>query len=323
MLARGINITNWFRYPPSADPARLDAYLGDRAMADLRAAGFTFVRLPVQPGLATSPSLPRAITRLRRAGLGVVVTVASPAWSLESSAADRAALGATWAALAPALRRIDPANVFPEILNEPVFAHAPGDWAILQQTMHGLIRAAWPEATIILTGAQWGGIDGLFALMPPRDPNVVFSLHFYEPAVLTALGAFDPALDHRSLAALPFPAIPACVLATTARTQAVAAYYCAQGWNPALIAQRVALAGAWARRHDAAILVGEFGASVSLNTASRLAWLTAARAAFEAHKFGWALWGYDDVMGFNLPRPPPTQPALDPSVLRALGLASR
>jgi endoglucanase len=42
-LTRGINITAWFRFPASRDPAVLAAYLSDQALADLRAAGFDFV----------------------------------------------------------------------------------------------------------------------------------------------------------------------------------------------------------------------------------------------------------------------------------------
>lgn len=320
-LARGVNITNWFRFPPSADPARLDAYLSDAAIADIRAAGFTFVRLPVQPALAASPSLPRAIARLRKADLGVVIALAPQNWALETSIADQAELRRIWAALAPMLRRIDAEKIFPEILNEPVFALNPSAWAALQTSVLHAIRAAWPEATVILTGANWGGIDGLLALPSPTDRNVVVSLHFYEPAVLTALAAFELGLDRIALAALPFPATATCTVPPTdARTRAVAAFYCAQSWNEARLTARLAQAAAWAKQHDMAILVGEFGAAATLNTPARLVWLTAARRAFEAQKFGWALWGYDDVMGFNLPRPPPPRPALDPAILRALGL---
>jgi hypothetical protein len=84
---------------------------------------------------------------------------------------------------------------------------------------------------------------------------------------------------------------------------------------------RLESAAAWARGHGVALLAGEFGASDALNTDSRLAWLGLVRRTCEANGIGWALWGYDDVMGFNLPRPPGNRPALDRSVLAALGLS--
>jgi hypothetical protein len=49
VLTRGINITGWFRFPASRDPAVLAAYLSDQALADLRTAGFDFVRLAIDP----------------------------------------------------------------------------------------------------------------------------------------------------------------------------------------------------------------------------------------------------------------------------------
>jgi len=275
----------------------------------------------VQPPFAAHPSLLRAVRRLRAAGLGVVVALAPPAWRLEQSTADRAALRATWTRLAPTLRGIDPGGIFPELLNEPVFAQKPAAWAELQATMLDDLRAAWPEATIILTGANWGGIDGLLALTPPSDPNVVYSIHVYDPPALTSLAAFEPGLDRAALAGLPFPVTdPRRCPRGQGRTRAVIAFYCAQAWDTARLAARIARAAAWSARHDAAILVGEFGASAALNPPARLAWLSAARAAFAAANFGWALWGLEDVMGFNLPRPPPPRPVLDPDILRALAL---
>ena len=316
-----MNITNWFRFPPSADPARLDAYLSDAAMAELRRAGFTFVRLPVQPAFFAAPRLLRAIQRLRAADLAVVVSLAPHDWALEHSARDRAALLRLWAGLAPALRHIDRDRIFPDILNEPVFTGRTADWTALQNEALRTIRAAWPEATVILTGANWGGIDGLRDLAVPADPNIVISIHVYDPQVLTTLAAFEPNLDRSALAALPFPVRdPTGCAIGTGRTRDVATFYCAQNWDEARLVARINQAATWARQHDVAILVGEFGAADRLNPPARLAWLSATRQAFEAARFGWALWGLDDPMGFHLPRPVPALPVLDVTVLRALGL---
>ncbi len=209
VLRRGINITNWFRFPPSRDPAALRGYLDDAAMAGLRRAGFTFVRLPVQPELLAAPGVPAALAeamaRLERHGLAVIVTLHPGDWHLETDAGDRARLVAFWRSLAPLLRRFDPAMTFPEVLNEPVFADSPGTWASLQHQTLLEIRAVLPVNTVILTGADWGSIAGLLALVPETDPNVVYSFHLYDPAELTALGAYRAGLDAAAMARLPFP----------------------------------------------------------------------------------------------------------------------
>ena len=76
------------------------------------------------------------------------------------------------------------------------------------------------------------------------------------------------------------------------------------------------------RRNHAPVLLGEFGASAALAPPARTAWLRAVREACEANAIGWALWGYDDVMGFAVPRPPGVRPAMEPAVLRALGMTT-
>ena len=77
--------------------------------------------------------------------------------------------------------------------------------------------------------------------------------------------------------------------------------------------------GTWAARHRVDVIAGEFGASRELNRESRAAWLAAVRDACERQRLGWALWGYDDSMGFAAK--PPAASRLDPAVLRALGLS--
>ncbi len=328
-LRRGVNLTNWFRFPVGTDPASLRAYLSDDAIAGLRAAGFTFVRLAAQPDWHPPPALvAQQAARLQRAGLAVVIGLHPTGWRLESSAADRAALLANWRALAPELQRLDPALTFPEVLNEPVFPSDPTGWQKLQEAARAIIRAALPQDTIVLTGNDWGGIDGLLAARPSADPNVIYSIHFYDPVELTSLAAWRPGLDRVALARLPFPVADAAACAaatgeTDPATSLAARFYCAQHWDSAAVAARLDRAAAWAGRYHAAVVMGEFGATVRLNRPARLAWLTAVRQACEERGLGWALWGYDDIMGFDVPRPPPRRPVLDPGVLAALGLPAK
>lgn len=329
-LSRGVNLTHWFRFPPSRDPAALVAYLGDGALADVRAAGFDFVRLAVDPAVVGDTSgraaLLRAIHRIQRQGLAVVVAPHPQGWHLE---ADAAPILAFWQALAPALRPLDPLRTVPEVLNEPVFPGDPAAWAALQHRLLLIIRRALPDSTVVLTGADWGSIGGLLALAPEADRNVLYSFHLYDPPELTSLAAWRPGLDRTALARLPFPACDAAACdATTARaadtaTRDVMRAYCHYGWTTARLEARIGRATAWARRHGVRLLAGEFGASAALNAPARLTWLKTVRQALETDGIGWALWGYDDSMGFAITPPPRLRPVLDRPVLAALGLSLR
>jgi endoglucanase len=327
LLTRGINLTNWFRFPGSSDPVVLAGYLSGRALGDLRGAGFDFVRLAVDPDLpALVAAELSAIRRLQRAGFTVIVSPHPHDWHLE---ADPAPLRRFWQAMAPHLRGLDPARTVPEIVNEPVFPHDPAGWATLQHAVLTDIRAVLPDVTVVLTGQDWGSIGGLLALTPEPDPNVVYSFHFYDPAELTSLAAWLPSADRDAFARLPFPAgDPAlCRAQAGAAEDAPSARligaYCGGRWDADRLAEPIRRAADWAHRHGVKLIAGEFGATTQLNRPARLAWIAAARSAFAAEGIAWALWGYDDIMGFAVPRPPPRAPALDAGLLAALGLGTQ
>jgi len=327
---RGINLTNWFRFPPSRDPDALAGYLSDQALVDLRAAGFDFVRLAVDPAVVSSPAeravLVSAIRRIQSHGLAVVVSPHPHDWHLETTPGP---LRAFWQILGPALRPLDQTRTIPEVLNEPVFPGDPAGWGALQHRLLTDIRQALPDAAVVLTGQDWGSIAGLLALTPEDDRNVLYSFHLYDPVELTSLAAYRPGLDRSALAHLPFPVVDpsrcaaAADMTSDAATGDLMRYYCTLGWDATRLGATIDRAAAWARLHGVCLLAGEFGATAALERPARLAWLKTVRDGLENRGIGWALWGYDDVMGFAIRPPPGLRPKLDPAVLSALGLSVR
>jgi endoglucanase len=317
-LHRGINITGWFRFPVSRDPAALAAYLSDQALEQLRLAGFDFVRLAVDPDLLDPKTLIPALKRIQQHRLAVVISPHPHDWHLEATPDQ---LRQFWRTLAPALRPLDPARTVPEVVNEPVFPADPDAWVRLQHQVLTDIRVALPRSLVVLTGADWGSVAGLAAMAPEADPHVVYSFHFYDPVELTSLAAYRSDVDHPALAALPFPAGEDCDAPTSdPPTRDLVRYYCASRWDEAHLAASIDRAAEWAGRHGVRLLAGEFGASAQLNRPARLAWLRTVRQIFEARNIAWALWGYDDSMGLAVSRPPAQRPVLDAGVMAALGM---
>ena len=199
---------------------------------------------------------------------------------------------------------------------------------MLQHAVLADIRQALPHATVLLTGQDWGSIGGLLALTPEDDPNVIYSFHFYDPSELTSLAAYRPDLDRLALAALPFPVTDRRLCEATATaptapdTRGLMLYYCALGWDEPRVGAAIERAAAWGRMHHVPVLAGEFGASAALNPTARIAWLRSVRTALESRGIGWALWGYDDIMGLAVRRPPEPRPVLDRAVLIALGMTT-
>ena len=333
VLRRGVNLTGWFLHPGSRDPAALRAWMSDAAMDDLHRAGFTFVRLAIDPALAdTLPAralLRDQIARLERHGLAVVVSIHAIGWNPDTDPADRDRLVALWRDLAGTLHGLSAGLTFPETLNEPVFHDDPAAWWALRRRILLAIRAVLPDVTVVLTGHDWSSIAGLQASPRESDGDVVETFHFYDPPELTSLAAWRPGLDRAALARLPFPVEDraACerIAATAgdAPTGDVMRFYCAYGWDAARVRAALSAAARVAEARHVPLMLGEFGASVALNEPARLAWLRLVRETCETLGIGWALWGYDDSMGLNVSRPPSGRPVLNRSLLQALGLVAR
>jgi endoglucanase len=298
----GLNIAHWFRYPANPSPAAMDAYLSN---ADLRwiRQRYQFIRVPIDPRLLTTASAINAVVdaarRATAAGLNIIlVPIGSPDAALH-----------LWQILAPSLRTIPASMLMPETVNEPVFSANAQSWNRLQARIVACIRAALPRVTVLITGPDWSSIDGLASLTPPPDPHLALDVHDYEPALLTALGAFDPPLDHQALASLPFPVTDkaACLAAASHTadrpTKAVMAYYCALHPDAALLQTRAGIAAHWAALHHMKLFIGEFGVSGKLNSTARRNWLAAMAILCRQTRAACALWALDDPMGLNLHPP--------------------
>ena len=337
-LARGINLAHWLWLPHAKTEADRNAWLTDADARTLRALGLTHVRLPFEPERLWDRTtrtiredgwreLDRAIVRCVAADLAVVVDAHPIAadWTRPEPDSGRFTdLEALWPPLATRLAATNPDLVFLEILNEPHDVEAPV-WAAAQERLITAIRAAAPRHTIIATGDDWGGIDGLLRAKPLADPNVVYSFHFYEPHDFTHQGATWGAPFWRHLKNLPYPSSrealeqPAAAI-TDPQAASAARRYGREQWNAQRIADRIGKAAAWGRKHHVPVYCGEFGAFRDFSPReSRLAWIRDAAAALRDSKLGWAMWDY--AGGFALMEGNPGSRRPDADVARALGLA--
>lgn len=314
-LARGINVTSWYRFPAAWDDAHFTGYLRDSDLSNLKQAGFTYIRLPVDPAVMGDASghlyswrvrqLETAIKRINAAGLAVMIQPHPPTSQSFDQAPMQQVIRNFWTELAPAMAKLPADKVFLEIMSEPIFSGRERDWAVLQQELAGIIRRAAPSHTIIATGANWSSIDGLTRLGVMRDSNIAYTFHFYWPMAFTHQNTSWAGQPFQAISGLPWPATDAaCQAAAAAMTDAAARntanWYCREGFNAARLVAEVKRAKDWATKNSAAVVVGEFGDGCgNPNRADRVEWLNDARSAFEANGMGWALWGLDNCMGIG------------------------
>jgi endoglucanase len=339
LLRRGVNITHWFSGPSSWKAEDIQAYMPDADITQIRAMGFTFVRLPVMPSMVQQPDgtantarlavLVDAVKRIEAHGLAVMIVPVHSDWRLEQSRSDRDKLVVFWTLLAPQLKGLSIRLTLPELLNEPVFKDNPKDWYALEARLVSIVRSSLPDDTIVLTSTRWSSADALAQRTPFSDHNVVYSFHFYDPPALTNEGNWDRSLDRAVFRALPFPVtntgscLAKAALAANKPSQDAASYYCKQGWTEVSIAARIQPAVDWGRSHGVFVVGTEFGILSDHEQPSRNAYLKAVRTTMEKAGIGWGLWGYDSDYGLDLPykgRVPGAVP--DAHLLNALGLTS-
>ncbi len=332
-LARGLNITNWFRFPRNGSGAPGPAYMPSATLRRLHQAGVSFLRITVTPEVMRAREgrahpemlqlLQQAIAQVLDAGLAVLVAPYLRNRPIARDQAERDAFLRFTLHLAGALARFPPARAVAEVLNEPTFADAAA-WAALQTEAVALLREALPRHAILATGADWGSIGGLVKLAPLADANLLYSFHFYEPVLFTGQGMDFMGEPMRGINGLRYPTADPAQCRETARTISDRArdavrWLCTEGFDRARLEARIATAAEWGSRAGAPLVCGEFGASPAAPRESRLAWLRDLVATLEGRRIGWALWGWDDAFGLRIGTTPAGGPVTDPEVASVLG----
>jgi aryl-phospho-beta-D-glucosidase BglC (GH1 family) len=350
-LSHGINLNDWFT--PWAKPGEyLDAFRPEEA-SFLKSCGFTVCRLPLAPDLLFDSNNPgglssnlryvdHAVRLLLNAGLAVILdpihgTSSNTDWErrLAHDPSFLTKVEIYWNALARHYAKFSPDRIFFEVMNEPhltaVEKIEPGWWPPVQQTLVTAIRKGAPFNTIIATGEKWGGIDGLVALKPLSDPNVVYSFHWYEPFTFTHQGAGWTGPTQAELHDVPYPSSPEAVASLAASLPDVKARqqvlnYGKESWDINRIRAGLARASAWGRKYQVPVFCGEFGAyRKASNEKDRVRWLHDVRRVLESFGIGWAMWDYETDFGLVTFKEPFWRrgPRVDTSYLRALGLNTR
>jgi len=236
---RGINLDIWTTWP---DEGRWDEkeallpfpewrkHLAEADLAALKAGGFDFVRMPVDPSPLLSPkaeslhgeliaSVVESARLVNAAGLKVIVDLhLFPAGGNRSigmgQVMDDPALFDRYVALvreiARALAREDPERLALELMNEPTVGCEGAEQAAWEERLLKLFAAARSSATrltLILSGSCWGSAEGLAALDPRMIPdgNIIWSFHSYAPFLLTHQGATWAGDFIPHVTGLPYP----------------------------------------------------------------------------------------------------------------------
>ena len=337
-LRRGVNLSSFYAQTRDLSQARIDAYMSPADMQALKAMGFDHVRLSINPALliaspktgALRPTamaeLDKTVQQLIDAGLNVILDIhAEEDWKAGLLHGDdgAASLFAFWEQFAGHYAQTDPERVFFEILNEPSMDDLYR-WEGIQDRAAAAIRSVAPRHTIIATAAAWGHQDGLLALEPVRDDNVIYTFHDYDPMWFTHQGATWSTAAWAFLHGVPYPSTPENIQAVLGqepeeRNRLLLERYGFDRWGPERVEAEIAAAAKWGAERGVPLYCGEFGVFKDHSDPKmRVAWINDTRTSLERHHIGWAMWDYDG--NFGLAAKTSDGIVVDQDVLRALGL---
>ena len=236
---RGLNLDIWTTWPAEDQWHRPDVILpypewrrsvGKTQLDALKAAGFDFIRIPVDPAPFLSPktealrdellaSVLDSVRLVNASGLKVVIDMhlipagdaAKP--GMEMVMGDPAAFDAYVELVRKMARTVskeDPALVAFETMNEPVLecdAAGASQWAERQKRLFAAARASATRLTLVLTGACMSNAEGLAAVDPRDypDDNILWDFHSYQPFLLTHQGATWAGDFIRYVTGIPYP----------------------------------------------------------------------------------------------------------------------
>lgn len=247
-------------------------------LAELKAAGFDTVRLPVRWSAHADDTAPYTIDPALLArvdeivawadqiGLQIIVNVHHYDALNEDPDAHEPRLEAIWDQLSSHFANAPSAVMF-ETINEPHTEMTTARTDALNRRLLARLRAEHPQRWVILGTAFWGNLNALEESEPDYDPKVLLTYHDYSPFEFTHQGA-------------PWTTETKTGLRWGTRVDSQAMM---KDLDAALSVQE---------RTRMPVFVGEFGVYEGVPIEHRARWTQAMRTGLEARGLGWCYWDF-------------------------------
>ena len=287
---RGVNLDGWL----SAGPFVPLGAVRLSQLRQVRAAGFDFVRVPLDPALfisarpgASEPSasFDRLLLEARVRGLGVVVSL-TPGDEPKRQVLLGGLARDTYLVLLERLSARLAAARLPRALIEPMdepvdpnrrdCAPSAFDWNAALTDFVAAVRRGAPGLTVLVSGVCYADVDSMKDLRPLSDHNVVYGFQYLDPLNFTQQGNQNND-DWKKLRGVRY----------TAR-------------DAATMRKAFVGAGGWARQYGLPVLVTAFAVHDTAPKSDRLRWLRDVRVLAEEQQFAWTVWSWQGSAGFGL-----------------------
>jgi endoglucanase len=308
---KGANFGNYLEAPRKQDwGARYER--GD--LENVKSEGFDHVRLPIRwndytggvPDFRIEPSffarVDLLVTNALAVDLNILINIHHFDELTSNPTEFESKFQAIWRQIAQHYRE-QPNGLAFELLNEPKDAAST-------EVMNGIyegaiqeIRKSNPKRTIFVGPGRWNSLDEVTKLKLPNDDNLIVTVHCYDPFLFTHQGA-SWSMPAAATIGIIYPGPPPEPI--TPDSRATNNRPSAAKWfgdynrlpseeNPSsakAFSARMEKVAAWAGENNRPIHLGEFGAYIKADSASRIRYYAEMRKTAERLGFGWAIWDW-------------------------------
>lgn len=282
-LGPGVNLGNALDAPSEGE---WGVTLRDEDFTSIAEAGFKHVRIPVRwsaHALAEAPytidgafatRVKWAIDSALAAGLRAIVNVHHYEEMAKDPDQHVQRLAGIWKQIAEAYKDY-PDTLYFELFNEANGALTKDKNNPLIEDLLAQVRPSNPERAVIVGSVEWNSYRGLPVLELPDDPNLIVTIHYYDPFDFTHQGA--PWVNKQNDVGIDWPG------------RVGTRDHIANDFNTAV---------EWANEHQRPLYLGEFGAFNKAELGARVRWT--ASVVQEARKRGMSYAYWEHRSGFGL-----------------------
>ncbi len=316
-VSRGTNISHWLSQSNRRGAERRNWFTKED-VAYLAGLGFDHLRLPIdeeqmwdaegKPESEAFALLNNALDWCAEYHLSAIVDLhilrshhfnekERPLWS-KPEAQER--FFQCWRELSDTMRSRPLERVAYELMNEPV-ADNPDDWNKLVAKAVAVIREREPQRVIVIGSNRWQSADTFDQLrVPPDDPHLLLSFHFYEPFLLTHHGASWVNIG-RYKGPVQYPGITVAEGDLAEVPEPLRQQISQQNgdWNRTRIAEKMARPLAVAQRTGLPLYCGEWGCFPTVPRSARLNWYRDMASVLKEKGVAWATWDYKGGFGLR------------------------
>lgn len=284
VLGRGMNLGNALEAPTEG---AWGMKIEPEFFKEIKAAGFDTVRVPVKWSAHAADEAPYAIDPdfFRRIDevldqaeanrLNVILNIHHYEGMDDDPDKHLPRFVGLWKQIA-ARYKDRPASLTFELLNEPHNKLTEAKWNEAIPPALAEVRKTNATRPVIVGPGMWNGIGSLPKLTLPDDPNLIVTVHYYNPFEFTHQGAeWAPAKvrDHTGVT------------------------WDGNDAQTAALQKDFDAAAKWAKENGRPVFLGEFGAYSKAGMDSRARWTRAVVKEAEARGFSWAYWEFGSGFG--------------------------